>query len=624
MPAGDDVVFRVEPNEGSLPESFTLPRRQIQVIDEKGATGASIPIYEFYWADLSASNPGWLGDIRRGWQLMAGLPRVGYPCLTLPESETAARWLARPGGFVDRPRGTLPESDVVARWLALVRAAYRLTWVLLVTRMVFVLACLGVLAYYRFKLTWLTYYDVNLVADIVVSIMCLALLAAVLGYAVARWRRCWLERSYRPFRVLGMGLAILGITALLTQLLTLAVFELSGLEPKAVEQEQWIKFENVRMLAGDAERLHAEPPYYPKPFSSELFYRATMWTGAVPYLLSALIVVWSVIVMGVFYTVFVMAPRFSADDVLSLAPREQETADRVRLWMNRVVGLSRAFWGAAGLASLFAMPILFLSHVASVKFLGAMPPRLFIDRPEFQTAYDRFAQYIVFIYIYNIAYVCFLVFWGAAAWPWLRATLQPALELTNDVTGYFPRIAGVDDVAMLRVILGGPIVEGTPPISRRLTDRLHAALASIHQSNGGPVVLVTHSLGTVIAALALDRWSGSESEGVESVPLELTIDLITMGSPLLTLAKLYPHLYGDQRNRGRGWSIPRVRRWFNLYHGGDLIGREVGLADNLGVEKEMVRCDAVLGHGGHGAYFADRRVAALVLDWCGLPGAGSQ
>jgi hypothetical protein len=602
LPAGDEIICRVVGPDVEMPEAFSLPARNVEwKTAPEGPTG-SISLYEFFWADLSKSSPGIFGDVRRGWQLLTGLPRIGYPCLQLPETGAAAGWLS------------------------LLRGAYILTWLLLIVRMILALGYLTVQVYYDFHLVALPYYDALFLADLAVAGSCMVLLAAAGGYALSRTARCRREGTYRPLRVVLTGLSVLGLTATLTQTVPLAILDLTGTDKIAHKQKSWIAFRRVRMLPDDAvrEMEKSRSPYYQDPIGCNRFYQAHTWTGAAPYLLSGMVVVWSVAVMGVLYAGLALQPRFSADATLGLLPGDRKKADRVGRWMDRVATLSAGFWGAVGLSALFAFPLLFLAQAAQISLLHEMPARLYIARSEYQTGYDRFVQKLLIFYVYDLAYLLFLLLWGAAAWPWMRATVKPVLELTNDVTGYFPRVEGVDQVASLRVLLGGLPVEGPILIEQRLTDRLRAALTQIHRTHGGPVILVTHSLGTVISAKALDHWNGpvevaDDGDGCKHGRGDFAINWITMGSPLKTLSNLYPHLYGDERGRGEGWSLPTVHRWYNLYHGGDLVGRDLLFGDlRLGPGADVR--NAVLGDGGHGGYFSDDLVAGLVLDWYGVPG----
>jgi hypothetical protein len=85
---------------------------------------------------------------------------------------------------------------------------------------------------------------------------------------------------------------------------------------------------------------------------------------------------------------------------------------------------------------------------------------------------------------------------------------------------------------------------------------------------------------------------------------EVTIDLITLGSPLRLLRDRFPHVYGDAR--WSKWKLPGVKRWLNLYRAGDPIGRDLGVAD---IEEANIK------NGGHSRYFEDHDVAVFLVNW---------
>src|SRR5271157_3139817 len=106
-----------------------------------------------------------------------------------------------------------------------------------------------------------------------------------------------------------------------------------------------------------------------------------------------------------------------------------------------------------------------------------------------------------------------------------------------------------------------------------LRHRLRGLIRLASERHGGPVLLVAHSLGSVIALTALDGWAEETGAAGESPPPP--VDLVTMGSPLAMVAQAYPHLFGQERSGGRGWRLRAARSWANLYTSLDGVGRRL-------------------------------------------------
>ncbi|HEY2158160.1 MAG TPA: hypothetical protein VGH33_21200, partial [Isosphaeraceae bacterium] len=142
-------------------------------------------------------------------------------------------------------------------------------------------------------------------------------------------------------------------------------------------------------------------------------------------------------------------------------------------------------------------------------------------------------------------------------------------------------------------------------LRKALKVRLREVLQHARAQHGGPVCIVAHSLGTIIALSALDDWARDEDGP--------WVDLVTLGSPFDALVRLFPHLYGRARKRG-GWTLPAVRRWLNLYRAGDPIGRRLDFAWAGDPPPDLPENEAV-GNGGHLDYFNDTAIAARLARW---------
>lgn len=63
------------------------------------------------------------------------------------------------------------------------------------------------------------------------------------------------------------------------------------------------------------------------------------------------------------------------------------------------------------------------------------------------------------------------------------------------------------------------------------------------------------------------------------------------------------------------WSLPLVRRWFNVYRAADLVGRELDFAAIERVNPELSAQNENPSNGGHDGYFADILIAKCLLRW---------
>jgi hypothetical protein len=124
--------------------------------------------------------------------------------------------------------------------------------------------------------------------------------------------------------------------------------------------------------------------------------------------------------------------------------------------------------------------------------------------------------------------------------------------------------------------------------SHRWDERLKARFRAVVEDlvtdvAGGPLVVVAHSQGTVIAADALRGWSNAPR-----------VDLLTMGSPLRSLyATFFRKGFGDIVEAAGS----KAESWVNLYREDDYVGRQLG-----GVTDQKIEGT------GHEGYWTDPSV----------------
>jgi hypothetical protein len=608
------AIQSVTRDEPDVP-TFSFGAYEVEV-PELGAVGR-IPIYEFYWSKLSPKGKGFMGELQRSWQFLAGLPRVGYQALVPAVSGWA-------GGL-----------------MRVVRPAFCLAWVLLVLRLIFSLAL--ILALLRAETqtvrvsqlahdkglpsvpkdqdydialpnTAVRYFDALLPIDLVIALCFLAFSVSLGLVAVA---------DYRAFRTAAAAVLSLTVTAILTTALPYTIInftKIAGRVEIASFYSSWYSFQ------GNGER----PSWYPDSepwfgFTPGWFYATNISSGFVPYLAYGVVTVWAA---GVMLLGYVVATRNKEFSDWSDAAR-----DDIRRRMAWVRSLTRGFWAALVLLVLVVAPLLLWCDFTLI-VIGRKPLP-----PVYLPGDGSLGEFFIYrIWVPGLVNIFILFIWGLIAWPALRSAVAPALELVFDVVNYFPSVPVLDEYRATRWLLGGrgqPERGNSPALSQRLARRLRQIIWYAHRHPGGgspgergadvsgvdragPVAVVGHSLGSVIALSALDGWDGTLDGGEAGGRLE--VDLVTLGSPLVPLARSFPHLYGTGRPDGGCVVLPTVRSWLNLYRGADIIGRDFdpeliermlranpGLAIRLGQEN--------VSNGGHGGYFADDRVATTLIQW---------
>ncbi len=606
------AIQSVTRDEPDVP-TFTFGAYEVEV-PELGPKGR-IPIYEFYWSKLSRKGQGFMGELQRSWQFLAGLPRVGYQALVPAVS-------GRAGGL-----------------MRVMRPAFCLAWVLLVLRLIFSLVLIFFLLRAETETVSVSkllqdkglpsipkdrnislpkssvrYFDALLPVDLFIG-LCFLAFSVSLGLVAVT--------DSRVFRTAGAAATSLTVTAILTTALpyTIITFtKITSTVEHACFFSSWYNFQGNRL----------RPSWYPDSepwfgFTPGWFYAENILSGFVSYLTYGVVTVWAT---GVMVLGFVVATRNKEFTDWSEAARAV-----IRRRMSWVLVLTRGFWAGLALLVLVVGPLLLWCDFALI-FSGHKPLP-----PVYLAGDGSVAEFFIHtIWTLGLVNLFILFIWGLIAWPALRLAVAPALELVFDVTSYFPSLPVLDEYRATRWLLGGrgrPEPGGSPALSQRLAKRLQQIIWYAHrhprgrppgergadasgEGRAGPLAVVGHSLGSVIALSALDGWDGT-FDGREAGG-RLEVDLVTLGSPLVPLAKSFPHLYGTSRPDSGCLVLPTVRSWLNLYRGADIIGQDFDpemikriLRANPGLAKRLEQRN--ISNGGHGGYFADDRVATALVQW---------
>jgi hypothetical protein len=528
-----------------------LVRAEVVDVDwREDGRDRSLPIYEFYWADESRVGEDLVGRWLGAWQLFVGLPRLGLYALSYPAA--GLRGLA----------------------LRVARGLYGLAWIALVLRLLagLIIASLGA----SVGLDGLRQAELSLPLDLATSLAFLLLVMALTGLKLASRGR---SVGGRP------AVLALTVAALITQVVPLAVAErgrASWADAAAVRPQEparrWLEFPNEEVDA-------------------RWFYAVNTLPGFWPYVEFGLVVAWALAVIATAAPLFVRTggPLTAAEG----------PDPRVAARIGRMLRRSRR------MGSLIAISVLVISPLLDwhdfLRLLGGDPPPTIVDPRTDRQELGILKGYCDAVVVPFVLIVAGLLFSSR-----LRVLLAPLVELALDVMNYLPPFPRLDARAPLRVLLGGRQDPRRAALVVRLRARLRALIDLARERHGGPVLVVAHSLGTMIALDALDDWPGdgpaAARKGEAAGP---SIDLITMGSPLVMLAGAYPHLFGAQRSGGVGWRFSSVRTWRNDYRDADLIGRALlpGAPPIAGI----TIADGPLGRGGHVGYFSDAQVARRLL-----------
>jgi hypothetical protein len=543
-------------------ESFTFASYEISVLGM--AEGEGTAVYELYWANLTRGVGGLLAELEKTWRFLVGMPRLGYHAL-----------VAR-GREADPPR-----------LLRLARFVYCAGWVLLVFRLVAALALILVMSYAMggeiryYRLPSLRYYDVLLVIDVATDAILVAFGAILVGLALA---------DFATFRVAWTAALALAATLILTQAVPTTIAEVTGFDEKANALTPWFQ------------RGENGTPSWLYSFNN--------LPGFAPYFTYGLITVWVIGVMLVGYGIFTRMVPFQGDGT----PRDRQLGDRVAGRMHLVLEATRLIWAVLAIVALFVTPALFLVEFAAVFLVGGRSITYTFEPGASGIGY--YFEVFQFSWFFGLSYFFIIVLWGMITWPKLRLEIAPALELACDIGLYFPPIHPLDDSRAIRYLLGGGALSGDfKALAPRLDNRLRALIRHAHDLHGGPVAVVGHSLGSIIALSALrGPTEGGGDPGAEAVLGGVEIDLVTMGSPSPLLTATFPHLLDTAGPGGPRGLMRGVRRWLNIYRSADLVGREIDfgrLFAAVGIPCENKN----IANGGHAGYFEDDKVANYLVGW---------
>jgi hypothetical protein len=560
-----DVQCAVE--AGDTEEVFSFPVFEISTLD----TDRKFYVYEFNWTKLSHPGAGLAGSLRQSWQLLVGLPRIGFHALS-----------SRPAGFS-------------AMLLKLTQLAFCVSWSCAVVRMLVSLALIILMD--QLKFSKLRYYDIVLPLDLATFL--------VLGLFSILFLASWVYlRIHQDRCALSIAALSLGFMVLFTHVVPLSVLELTGFDQRADKLTPWYSI---------------APSGVEVPAHADWFYYTDSLPGFVPYLAYGLIVLWACWTIGTGYWLIARQRRFPASHFADLSTEERRKGETVAKHMKRVIFTAGLFWGGLAFLVLCLAPVVWWAEFVSLVTRGSTLMALY--DPEAQDAWNVFRRILFKDWVDYVTFPLFIIVWGLIFWAWLRKTLAPLLEVAFDLSSYFPPVPIIDDFSLTRFLFGGPARRPRAgSLHDILVSRLRAVVQFAWQQHGSHVVVVSHSMGSLVALSALEGWhgqAGAQDRNATNSPAgtgrKPEVELVTMGIPLGLMSQVIPSLSALHRGAQNAPDLPCVRRWLNLYRAADVLGRHVDGAAFSSVQ--LLLENELLGSGGHTGYFHDTRVAARILRW---------
>lgn len=525
-------------------------------------------IYEMHWAADRHGANSFFKNLFNAWQLFVGLPRLGIHAL---EFSTVG----------------------VSSWLgATARLCYYAAWTLLLVHLFANVLMLG------FK--WVSplsdtrIIDIHLVLDL---LLWSSFLMVIITIPLAWW-------FSKPRPVIFPALLALALTQMLTMVMEFALIDKTAAQPSLAAKQN----------------VAAETSLFPFAVPSSWFYAANSWPGFLPYLNYGAVLIWGA-VAGVWY----LWCFFSVHTPPKIAVGRVDTLFRFSRW----------FWRVLCTLVLVLVPIVGWKDFLTL-LCADNPPDLIVARervesgPEVvtrivghgvaplglaplgaatqvsypvmnlptdalqQSVTGLLEKYCTLVMIPFVALLVSLLFSSS-----VRKSLAPLVELGLDVMNYFPTLP-LDRTPMLRYVFGGVRVPGFPERREELARSFACLVCDIHARTNGPLLVVSHSLGSIIALTGLEYLSS-----IAKAP-PVSVDLVTFGSPLELLQRMFPLDFGRSR------SISMLASWRNYYRTEDLVGRGLGEPSKCFITSVKVE-DVPLGSGGHTGYFADTKLADLLL-----------
>ena len=510
-------------------EAFTFSAYRIEV--PWPGPKWEIPLYEFFWSNLSRKGLGLLGEVAKVWRFLVGPPRLGYHALSVP----AAGW-----------------GDACI--LGFARIVYCLAWAVVIFRMIASLALILLVGVLKYNTRFLRYYDTMLVTDLVISTLLLAFAIAwwLLLFPVIRrrptdgrgpgsgelartprWRPTCL--NFAAFRSGGTAALAMAVTILFTQAVPFTILEVMKFDEQFQAMKPW---------------NYLGEPYENFPgFHPSHFYSINTVPGFMTYLIYGFVVLWAVLVMGVQYGLTIWTLKYPAATNVATARLPNPKRDAVVVRMRRVVFETKLIWLLITLLVIVVAPAVFWADLLSIHWYDE--GLYYYDRTLSSPA-DVFVRSLQYAWLNFIVYFFIFLTWGLLFWPTLRQAMAPVLELAYDVGAYFPPVLrSLNPMAIVEAIRGRDAPSDRKRLERQLAERLRTVIRYAYDQKPGPVAIVGHSLGSIIAMSALiDPMTGSDGS-------EIMLDLVTFGSPLRMLRERFSYRYGDAR--WSKWKFPGMR-----------------------------------------------------------------
>ncbi|MGC2518104.1 MAG: hypothetical protein WA373_03230 [Burkholderiales bacterium] len=377
----------------------------------------------------------------------------------------------------------------------------------------------------------------------------------------------------------------------------------------------------IRNFAGVLQVLPTLALSSASPVAAKRFARVIGWLEAAACLVMLLSVVFAVAEAIVNPAVFM--------DIARSAAHSTSTTGADRQAMPQFVWVMIAGMGVVYLVLFLVLPCLLVAYAINVFNSEKRGSYARLILAVIGATGVNLLSLLVAIFLFSAVLVPFQASVAISSDPLLAVGIIGGLLFLVLIVRAIAGVAGlVRDVA----IYLGRETQGEPlEVQRRIQDELLALIGKIQQASPGTaIVLVCHSLGTVIATDLLHR------EATRPGGARLEVDLVTAGSPLRRMIhrmlpqRALPPL--QLRALLRGGTPVVVRRWFNCFRVLDFVGQSLSYSFFCFTRlfrQRPVANDPVAGifeyrlapwinrRLGHGNYWADPRfvrfIAAEVL-----------
>ena len=218
--------------------------------------------------------------------------------------------------------------------------------------------------------------------------------------------------------------------------------------------------------------------------------------GFWPYLVFGLVVLWAAVSGTSFLALTVRSRRLVGDD-----PADPAVANAMARRLDRNLRRDRAAWWIIAVNAMVVAPLLDWGQFLMLR--SGVTPSTLADPATDPEVIRVLVTYCDLIIVPFVVVTSAVLFAGR-----LRAELAPLVELALDVMNYLPTFPRLDANGATRFFLGGSRGPDRTALGDVLRYRLRSLIELAASRHDGPVLLVGHSLGSIMRACGPGRMVG--------------------------------------------------------------------------------------------------------------------